>query len=76
MTAAGWSPQFTNEEALVSTSDGSLLGDLSPGHRQTVGLAVAGLGALGAAGAVAALAAGLVNRARRRAGKGGADRRS
>jgi UDP-glucose 4-epimerase len=63
LRAAGWSPRFTNEEALVSTHEGPLLGDLSPNRRLTIGLVLAGAVGLGA---LAGGAAGLARRARRR----------
>jgi nucleoside-diphosphate-sugar epimerase len=62
LRAAGWSPRFTNEEALVSADERVHLSDLPPHRRQVLGLVVAGAGVLGAAGAAWAA----VTRARRR----------
>jgi len=64
LRARGWSPRFTNEEALVSTRDGPLFGEMTPNRRLTA-LAVAGAAG---AGLLGALAAGLAKRGRRRSG--------
>lgn len=65
LRAKGWSPRFTNEEALVSTHDGPLFGEMTPNRRLTLGLALAGAAG---AGALAAVAAGLAKRDRSRGG--------
>jgi hypothetical protein len=54
LRAAGWRPQYTNEEAVVAGRPGSWWREMSPARRQQVTLG--GSGALlagGAAGAVA-----------------------
>lgn len=56
LTAAGWKPEFTNEEAYVVGHQASPWADLSPRRRQEIALGVAGGTVLAAiAGAVAAL---------------------
>ena len=62
LRATGWAPRYTNEEALVSSHEGSLFGDLSPNRRLTIGLAAA---VAAGVGALAAIAAGLARRVRR-----------
>ncbi len=66
LRAAGWVPERTNEEALVSSDDRSHWSDLPPSRRQEVALLAAGVGLAGTAAGVAALAAALVRGARRR----------
>jgi nucleoside-diphosphate-sugar epimerase len=61
LKAAGWTPSYTNEEALVAARKGSWWRELSPKRRQELALGVAGgAGALALAGTV------LAERARRR----------
>jgi nucleoside-diphosphate-sugar epimerase len=62
LTATGWRPVHTNEEALVAARKGSWWRELSPKRRQELALSVAG--AVGVAGAAAAVLG--VRRARRR----------
>ncbi|MHB8468113.1 MAG: NAD-dependent epimerase/dehydratase family protein [Acidimicrobiales bacterium] len=58
LRAAGWAPQYTNEEAVVAGRPGSWWREMSPGRRQQVALggsaAVLAGGAAAIAGAVAA----------------------
>ena len=61
LVATGWSPQHTNEEALVAAREGSWWRELSPKRRQELALSVAG-----AAGVGVAVATGLAVRAARR----------
>jgi nucleoside-diphosphate-sugar epimerase len=63
LVATGWSPVFTNEEALVAARKGSWWRELSPKRRQELALSVAGVTGAGL-GAAAFLA---VRAARRRA---------
>ncbi|HEX3539080.1 MAG TPA: NAD-dependent epimerase/dehydratase family protein [Acidimicrobiales bacterium] len=66
LRAAGWVPQRSNEEALVSSDDRSHWSDLSPSRRQELALVAAAGGMLAMlAGAVAGVAA-VLGRARRR----------
>ncbi len=53
LVATGWSPSFTNEEALVASRKGSWWRELSPKRRQELTLSVAGSGALGVGAAIA-----------------------
>jgi UDP-glucose 4-epimerase len=62
LRAEGWSPRFSNEEALVSTHEGPLFGELTPNRRLTLALAVAGAAGLGA---LVAVTAGLAGRSRK-----------
>ncbi len=56
LTAAGWKPEYTNEEAYVAGHEASPWADLSPRRRQELALGVAGGAALAAiGGTVAAL---------------------
>jgi hypothetical protein len=66
LRAAGWEPERSNEEALVSSDDRSHWSDLSPSRRQEVALIAAGGGLAAIIGGMAAAAASLVARARRR----------
>lgn len=61
LRAAGWAPQYTNEEAIVAGRPGSWWREMSPGRRQqvTLGASVALIG-----GAVAGAAAVVVARRR------------
>lgn len=60
LLAAGWKPEFSNEEAYVEGHDASPWADLSPRRRQELALGVAGV-------VVAAGVAGVVALLRRRA---------
>ena len=63
LVATGWSPEHTNEEALVAARKGSWWRELSPKRRQELALSAAGgIGVLGATAATLAVRA-----ARRRA---------
>lgn len=63
LTATGWRPVHTNEEALVAARKGSWWRELSPKRRQELALSVSGgVGALAVGGGVLAL-----RRARKRA---------
>jgi nucleoside-diphosphate-sugar epimerase len=62
LRAAGWAPQFTNEEAVVAGRPGSWWREMSPSRRQQ--LTLGGSAAVLAAGAIATVAA--VRRVRRR----------
>ena len=61
LRAAGWTPAYTNEEAVVAGTSGSRWREMSPSRRQEVALAGAGAGIIGGVAGVAALV-----RARRR----------
>lgn len=52
LSATGWSPTHTNEEALVAARKGSWWRELSPKRRQELALSVAGLSGAGAVTAV------------------------
>ena len=59
LRATGWSPQHTNEEALVAAREGSWWRELSPKRRQELALSVSGgLGVVAAVTAVLAVRAG------------------
>ncbi len=64
LTAAGWAPTHTNEEAYVEVDDGGPLANLNPKRRQYLAL-----GAVGAA-AVALVAGGVAIVVRRRVRRG------
>jgi nucleoside-diphosphate-sugar epimerase len=66
LRAAGWVPERTNEEALVSSDNRSHWSDLPPSRRQEVALIAAGGGLLALAGGAVAATVALVSRARRR----------
>lgn len=58
LSATGWSPVHTNEEALVAAREGSWWRELSPKRRQELALSVAGgLGVVGAAATALAVRA-------------------
>jgi nucleoside-diphosphate-sugar epimerase len=65
LKAAGWAPEYSNEEALVQSDERLHWGDLPPSRRQNLTLLVASFAAIATAGAAAAGAAGLLARARR-----------
>ena len=65
LVATGWSPVYTNEEALVAARKGSWWRELSPKRRQELALSVAGVGGAGL-GAVAFVAARAARRRARR----------
>lgn len=65
LVATGWSPVYTNEEALVAARKGSWWRELSPKRRQELALSVAGIGGAGL-GAVAFVAARSARRRARR----------
>lgn len=71
LMAAGWSPRFTSEEALVAADERSHWDDLPPGRRQELTVLVAAGAVLGAA---AGVAGGLVAWRRARARRLGAGR--
>lgn len=52
--ATGWTPTFTNEEALVAARKGSWWRELSPKRRQELALSVAGVAGAGVIAAVVA----------------------
>ncbi len=64
LTAAGWKPEFSNEEAYVAGHEASPWADLSPRRRQELALGVAG-------GVMAAAVVGAVVALRRRARRSG-----
>jgi hypothetical protein len=64
--AAGWTPHYSSEEALVATDVKVHWDDLPPGRRQNYNLLLAIGGAVFLAGAVAGGIAALRARARRR----------
>jgi nucleoside-diphosphate-sugar epimerase len=66
LVAAGWAAVHSNEEALVTADDRVHWGDLSPGRRQRLILAVSLGSVLTAAGATVAGVAALAARRRRR----------
>ena len=59
LRAAGWTPSYTNEEAVVAGTSGSWWREMSPNRRQEVALA-------GSGAAIAGIVAGVVALARRR----------
>lgn len=65
LKAAGWVPEHSSEEALVTTDDRVHWDDLPPGRRQNYNLLI-GLGLLAAGGGGAALAVEVVRRRRTR----------
>jgi hypothetical protein len=65
LVAAGWAAAHTNEEALVTADDRVHWGDLSPGRRQRIILAVSMGAVLAAAGATIAGVGALAVRRRR-----------
>ena len=65
LRAAGWAPEYSNEEALVHSDDRLHWGDLSPSRRQKLTLLAASFVVIATAGAAAAAAAGLLARVRR-----------
>jgi len=66
LQAAGWTPQYTSEEAIVAGRPASRWREMSPARRQSAALAGAGL----AAAAVVAAGVVAVSRARRRRRQG------
>jgi len=66
LSAAGWAPERTNEEALVASDDRSHWSDLPPSRRQEVALLAAGVGLAALVAGATALGSVLVSRARRR----------
>ncbi len=66
LRAAGWVPERSNEEALVSSDRGSHWSDLPPSRRQEMALVVAGVGLVAMIGGVVAGAVAIVSRARGR----------
>jgi nucleoside-diphosphate-sugar epimerase len=62
LVATGWSPQYTNEEALVAARKGSWWRELSPKRRQELALSAAGVAGAG----VVAVVVVAVRAARRR----------
>ena len=66
LRAAGWVPQRSNEEALVSNDHRSHWSDLPPSRRQEMALLAAGVGLVGVASGVVAAGLALVRRARGR----------
>jgi nucleoside-diphosphate-sugar epimerase len=70
LRGAGWVPERSNEEALVSNDDRSHWSDLSPSRRQEVALAAAAGGLLAIVGGAVAGAVSIVAKARRRHRRG------
>ncbi|MDQ1367734.1 MAG: hypothetical protein QOF20_87 [Acidimicrobiaceae bacterium] len=68
LRAAGWVPERSNEEALVSSDNRSHWSDLPPSRRQEMALVAAGAGVVAVIGGVVAGALAVVSRARRRRG--------
>jgi nucleoside-diphosphate-sugar epimerase len=66
LRAAGWVPERSNEEALVSSDDRSHWSDLPPSRRQEMALLAAGAGLVAMVGGVVAVVVAVVSRARRR----------
>jgi nucleoside-diphosphate-sugar epimerase len=52
LVATGWSPSFTNEEALVAARKGSWWRELSPKRRQELALSVTGVAGAGVVAAI------------------------
>jgi nucleoside-diphosphate-sugar epimerase len=71
LRGAGWVPERSNEEALVSNDDRSHWSDLSPSRRQEVALVAAAGGLLAMIGGAVAGAVSIVAKARRRHRRGG-----
>jgi nucleoside-diphosphate-sugar epimerase len=65
LRAAGWVPEYTNEEALVNSDERSHWGDLPPGRRQRLTLLAASGAVIATAGTIAAGVVALAARARR-----------
>jgi hypothetical protein len=66
LAAEGWAAAHTNEEALVAADDRVHWGDLSPGRRRRIILALSLAGLATAGGATVAAVAALTARRRRR----------
>lgn len=66
LTASGWSPSYTNEEALVAARPGSWWRELSPQRRQELALAVVTAAGVVSAGAGLVGLRGLTRRRRAR----------
>jgi nucleoside-diphosphate-sugar epimerase len=66
LRGAGWLPERSNEEALVSSDNRSHWSDLPPSRRQEMALLAAGAGVVTVVGGAVAGAVALVSRARRR----------
>jgi hypothetical protein len=65
LRAAGWAPEYSNEEALVQSDERLHWEDLPPSRRQKLTLLATSLVVIATAGAAAAGAAGVLARARR-----------
>ncbi len=65
LRAAGWVPERSNEEALVSSDNRSHWSDLPPSRRQEMALVAAGAGLVAIVGGMVAGAIAVVSRARR-----------
>jgi nucleoside-diphosphate-sugar epimerase len=63
LRAAGWVPERSNDEALVSSDNRSHWSDLPPSRRQEMALVAAGVGVLAVVGGVVAGVLALVSRA-------------
>jgi nucleoside-diphosphate-sugar epimerase len=70
LAATGWAAAHSNEEALVAADDRVHWGDLSPGRRQRIILAVSMGGLVAAGGAAVAAVAALAGRRRRSSSRG------
>jgi hypothetical protein len=66
LKAAGWSPHYSSEEALVATDQRSHWDDLPPGRRQNYNLLLAISGSVALVAGVAALVVAIRRRRRRR----------
>ena len=75
LLAAGWTPQCTSEESLVTTDERAHWDDLPPGRRQNLTVLVALGAVVAAAGSAVAILAGRARRARQARSASGLVRR-